>query len=151
MPAPAERPHEHPSPHRDRVSTPSQLIGLAIGPAAWAAQLEIGYGLSSYACFPQDRALADGHPVLAGEHLGLVLLNLACLAAALFGAWISLRGWRATRAEKEGAEHSLLEVGEGRSRFLAGCGLLTSAGFALAILFDLAPILGAPACWNFGP
>jgi hypothetical protein len=35
-----------------------------------------------------------------------------------------------------------------RGRFLASCAVMASAGFALATLFDTAPVLRVPACWN---
>lgn len=145
----ASFPQEHPAPHRQRVSLARQLFGLAAGPAGWIAQLVIGYGLSSYACFPRDAPhLISPPPGWAGEHLGLLALNLACLALALSGLAAALGAWRRTRGEKRGGPHLALEIGEGRARFLALCGLLTSGLFAGAILFNTAPILGVPACWS---
>jgi hypothetical protein len=142
-------PQEHPSPHRGRVSLVALLLGLGIGPAAWAAQLMLGYGLSSYACFPGDQPFEHAPPPgWSGERPGLLAVNLACLVVALAGCWISWASWRSTRQEKGGGSEALLRRGEGRSRFLALCGLLASAGFAVAILFDTAAILGVPACWD---
>jgi hypothetical protein len=151
MSSEAHSPHEHPAPHRDRVRVLELLGGLAAGPAAWVAQLVVGYGLSSYACYPSDQPyLRAPPPGWRGERPVLLAINLACLVVALAGLWLAHRNWRATRHEKPGGGHVLLATGEGRTRFLAGCGMLTAAGFALAILFDTAAVLGAPTCWDFG-
>jgi hypothetical protein len=142
-------PQQHPSPHRGRVGLSAQLSGLAAGPAAWIAQLIVDYGLSSYACFPKDAPrLVSPPPGWAGEHLWLLAINLACLALAGAGFASAYGGWRLTRAEKRGDAHEMLEIGEGRARFLAICGMLGCGVFAAAILFDTLPILGVPACWQ---
>jgi hypothetical protein len=149
MAKPAIHPIEHPSPHRGRVSLGGQLFGIAAGPAAWIAQLVVDYGVSSYVCYPADtprRDLPGG-----GEHGLLLAVNLACLAVALAGFAVSLAGWRRTRAEKPGPLHEMLQIGDGRSRFLAICGLLAAATFAVAILFDTPSALALRLCWSARP
>ncbi|HEY7900324.1 MAG TPA: hypothetical protein VIC25_03975 [Caulobacteraceae bacterium] len=114
------------------------ILALAAGPAAWIGQLVIGYGISSYACFPATApAQISPPPGWSGEVAGLLALNLACLILSLLGAALAFRLWR-----RPGAGPAA-----GRTRFLAGCGLFSGLGFALAILFDTVPILGVPACW----
>ena len=145
-------PQEHPSPHRDRVRILSLLFGLAAGPTAWISQLVLGYGLSSYACYPKDAPhLQSPPPGWGGEHIVLLGINLACLALAGVGLLVSLRNWRRTRNEARGGAHHMLEVGEGRTRFLSLCGMLGCVLFAAAILFNTVPIMGVPACWNVSP
>lgn len=145
-------PQEHPSPHRGRVTVTALLFGLGAGPAAWVVQLLLDYGLSSYACFPADQALehapASGW---AAERPVLLAINLACLVLALAGLRVAQASWRGARLEKDGGHQVLLATGEGRSRFLALCGILTAIGFSLAILFDTAAIAAVPSCWNFRP
>ena len=144
-------PREHPSPHRGRVSTVALLFGLAAGPAAWVGQLLVGYGLSSYACYPSSVPQQSSPPPgWAAEHAILIAVNLACLALALVGLAVAVACWRRAQGEKAGGGETLLEIGEGRARFLAGCGILTATGFAIAILFDAAVIVGVPACWSIG-
>jgi hypothetical protein len=121
------------------------LAALAAGPAAWALQLIAGYGLSSLACFPHDSPhQTTPPPGWGGETTLLLAINLACLLLALAGGALCLRDWRKAR---DGA-HQGAEIREGRTRFLALCGGLAGLGFALAILFDTATILGTPTCWN---
>lgn len=139
-------PQEHPSPHRGAVSVWVLLFALAAGPAGWVAQLLLGYGLASYACYPSSEPrLTSPPPGWSGEHLILLVINVACLALALGGLFVALGSWRRSRKEKEGGA---LDVGEGRTRFLALCGVLTGLLFSVAIGFDTAPILSVPACWR---
>jgi hypothetical protein len=134
---------DHPAPHRGRVPLWRQLFGLAGGPLAWAAQLNIGYALTSYPCNPGGHsagAMLAGWAWTRGAALGLN--GLAALVAVAAGL-VSLGVWRATRGEKDGHP---VDVGEGRTRFLGVCGAFTSFGFLAAIVFDTVMILGAPAC-----
>ena len=59
---------------------------------------------------------------------------------------VALLGWRATQAEKSGGAESALQTGEGRSRFMAAAGMLSAAGFVIAILFNLAEYAFTPGC-----
>jgi hypothetical protein len=137
----------HPAPHRHRVGPRLLLAGLTAGPAAWILQLVVAYGLSSFACAPRGMPRSGGasnwpgHPFLLG-------LNIACLALAAFGGAIALRSWRQTGQEKFGGGHVLLETGEGRTRFLAACGVLSALGFITAILFNTVEFFTVPACWG---
>jgi hypothetical protein len=126
-------------PHHGRIGPARLIAALAAGPTAWALQLIAGYGLSSLTCFPHDRPITQSPPPgWSGEPVLLLAINIACLLLALAGAGLSYAGWRGS-------------VGQGRSRFLAACGVMSGLGFALAILFDTAPILGVPACWSIAP
>ena len=125
--------------------TPAQLFGIAAGPASWIAQLTLGYGLSSYACFPGDRPRATALP--GAEHGVLLVINLACLALALAGLWVSVAGLRRGRA---GDAEPVPATLTGRSRFLAMCGVLSASAFAIAILFDTPSTLAVRLCWSLG-
>jgi hypothetical protein len=139
----------HPAPHRDRVGMGWLIGALAAGPAAWIVQLVAGYGLSSLACFPHDAPFEQSPPPgWGGEPAILLIVNGVCLLVALGGCLVSLDHWRRTRSEKAGGAHHTLEIGEGRTRFLAACGALLGAAFALAIVFDTVMIIGTPTCWS---
>jgi len=145
-------PREHPSPHRDRVSPWASLLALAAGPAAWILQLCVNFGVSASLCeqggAPRSTPPASGW---APEDVFLLCVNLACLAIALAGGMTALAAWRRSRSEKPGGAHAVLDVGEGRTRFLALCGMLTAAAFAIAIAFDTAWPFFIPSCWRFAP
>lgn len=144
-------PHEHPSPHRGRVSTTALLLALWLGPAAWIGQLMLTYSVASHACFPFDIPVSHAPAQdWLRERLALGAVNLVCLLIALAGVAVAYRGWRLTRWEKAGAPRVLLDVGEGRSRFLAECGVLSGLVFSAAILFHLAAIAAVRPCWSFG-
>jgi hypothetical protein len=122
------------------------LVALAAGPAAWVIQLIVGYGLSSLACFPHDAPRKA--PPASGEHILLAVLNLSCLAVALGGLTLALVAWRRGKPDRSDERNDLMPAGIGRAGFLDACGILSGAIFCTAILFDTAPILGAPACWS---
>ena len=114
------------------------LSALMAGPAAWAAQLILGYGLASAACFPDNAPQQSAPPPGWTFEPGLLLaINLICLAGAVVGVIAAGATWRGLAGE-----------GEARSRFLAACAVLSGVGFAVAILFDTVPILGVPSCWS---
>jgi hypothetical protein len=141
--------HEHPAPHRNRINVVLLLAGLAASPFGWVLQMVVGYGLASYVCFPNDAPFEQ--PPWTGETGVLVAINLVCLAMAIGGGVLSLAHWRRVREEKPGDAHDLLNAGEGRTRFLAGCGILLSVGFSAAILFNTVNIVAVPTCWRMAP
>lgn len=145
----AAHPVPHPAPHRRRTSLFTLLFGLAAGPAGWVTQVTIDYGLSSYACFPHDMPHRVAPPPGWGMEKGwLLAINFACVALIVLGFLAAWSGWRRTEGEKQGDAEDVLEVGEGRSRFLAQCGMLTAAGFLAATLFDTVVLAVAPTCWS---
>lgn len=148
----ADAASEHPAPHRARVRPWVLLAALAAGPFGWIVQLVVGYGVAGHACYPGDGPrLTPPAEGWGAQHVGLVALNLICLAIALAGAALSWKSWRKVRGEKSGGARSLLETGEGRTRFLATCGILAGLGFALAIAFNTAEPLVIASCWRIAP
>jgi hypothetical protein len=122
------------------------VVLVGAGPSAWIVG-ELGmYGLASYPCFPRDMPL-DAR--LSGwEGIGWVLagLNAAALVVGLWASWACWRIWERTRDEAGGEQYDALEVGEGRTRFIALCGLITNLGFTAAILVHSIALLMAPSC-----
>jgi cytochrome c biogenesis factor len=142
---------EHPSPHRARVKTSVLLAGLAAGPAAWIAQLVVSYAVSSQACSYARQSGSGSGQAFAGETPTLIGINLACLLFAALGGTLSYRNWRRTRLEKPGRLQSALAIGEGRTRFIATCGMISAVIFAIAILFNTLEPLLVSACWTGKP
>lgn len=134
----------HPSPHAGRTSALRQLLILAGAPLAWSVQIALGYGAAAYACYPHRMALA--RPVLPHLHLLLALLNAATIAVAALCALLAWRDWRHTRTELPGGHRHLLETGEGRSRFMALCGVISSLLFLGALLLTASVLLLVPSC-----
>jgi hypothetical protein len=134
----------HPAPQAGKVSILRLLLMLAGAPIAWAVQIAAGYGAAAYACYPHRTSL--GASVLPQLHAVLATLSIAAIAVALLCALLSWRSWRSTRDEFPGDHHQLLEVGEGRTRFMAMCALITSIGFALALLLTTAVLVLVAPC-----
>jgi hypothetical protein len=137
-------PDTHPAPHRRNASFFSLGFGLGAAPLAWAGQSIVGYALSSYACFPGPTP--RGVPLFTETRPILLALNVAAIILAVLGGAIAYRNWSATRGEKAGGLEHLVEIGEGRTRFLAMCGILSSVGFLVATIFSLLAIVLAPLC-----
>jgi hypothetical protein len=138
----------HPSSHRDRVGIIAALFGVFGGPFAWALQLNINYALASHACFPHAEARSSVLPGWHGFSWALGTVDIVALGLSLAAAVISWRSWQSTREEHHGGVGTLLEAGEGRTRFLAICGLMSAFGFAAAILFNLIAVLTVPPCMD---
>ena len=136
----------HPSQHRDRVSVTALLFGLFGAPAAWTVQFMVNYGVVSEACFP--RIVPRVEPAAGWQGIStleMVVNGIAILVgiAATLVAW---RSWRKTQQEESGGAGHLLEVGEGRSRFLSVCGIMTGTGFLLVILANSFVYFLVPTC-----
>jgi hypothetical protein len=135
-----------PAPHQRRTSMATLFAALLAAPLAWGAQLLVGYGLTSHACFPNE---AQRQFFMRGwEWVGpaIIAINLACLAIAVGATLASLSIWRRTREEAAGGHESALDIGQGRTRFFAIWGVWSGVWFALQILFATIAIFWVPPC-----
>jgi len=137
-------PISHPAPQRDRVGLAALLFGLVAAPLAWDAQLILSASLSGSGCYPHASPLAA--PSWAGLPPVLLAISLIAASIAIVGGAVSWRSWRRTSQERAGSAHHLLDLGEGRTRFLAMCGLLTSALFLIAVAFGATVLCLVPLC-----
>jgi len=133
-PSGAARDTAHPAPHRDRVPGWQTGVGLFAAPAAWSVQSLLDVSLSGYACYPQDEPLAT--PIWSGLGTALAAANVVALLVCLIGGIVAWMAWRKSGAERPGSAHHLLESGDGRTRFLALAGVLTSLLFIVAVGFE---------------
>ena len=76
----------------------------------------------------------------------LLIVELIAMAMAFAAAIVAYASWRSTRHEAEGEARHMFEAGEGRTRFLALWGLMTSIGFLVAIVFSLVGLFVVPLC-----
>jgi hypothetical protein len=134
----------HPSPHRARVSFASLMFGMTAAPLFWLGQLILGYIVSAIACYGGD------HPATIAS--GVALRSTLCafdaiaIVAALAGGIVSLSCWHAVRQEKEGGHRHAIDAGEGRARFMALWGLLSSLCFLVGIVFATLASIEVPLC-----
>jgi hypothetical protein len=134
----------HPAPYRERVSLVTLLFGVWGGPIAWTVQLCVNSALASHTCFPSAVPL---HAPQSGWNWPLQLaVNIASIGVALAAAWVSYGSWQATREEHAGRAHHALDVGEGRTRFFAICGMMTGLGFAATLIADTIVLFVVPLC-----
>jgi hypothetical protein len=73
----------------------------------------------------------------------LLAISVAGIVLAIVGGLVAWRSWRRTREERPGSAHHLLDRGDGRTRFMAMCGILTSVLFLVALVFGTAALSGA--------
>jgi hypothetical protein len=134
----------HPAPHRDRTTLAELLFAVFAPPLAWSVHLVVNYGFASHSCFP------DGQPQKAASFAGLRILLLAIDGAALvisaIAVLIAYRAWQASSQELAETGSSMVETGEGRTRFLAIWGMLIGLTFFVAVIFDFVGLWMLPIC-----
>jgi hypothetical protein len=106
----------------DRAEIRALWAGLLLAPAAFLLNLEVAYALVPTACSSQNRLL-------------LHLVHLVCLLMAGTGGVLAWHAWKARGETWPGDEGGRT----GRSRFMAGVGLLLSTLFVLVILAQWIP------------
>lgn len=134
----------HPSPHRARVGLLATWFGILGAPVAWSLQELVNFGLSSYACYPHDAPLTQ--PLWAQLTTITYVVEAIALLIGLAAGATAWRNWRRSRTEKDGNADRLLGGGDGRTRFMAMVGMLTSGLFLVGIVFATLYIAGVPAC-----
>jgi len=110
-----------------RTASAQQVIGVVIGPLAWAADLLISYSLVYHAC-------STGHEYI------LHVVSAICFVVVIAGAVMS---WVQFQQFRDGSDDGGSPFD--RSHFLALFGLLSSIGFAIVIIASAVPR------WIFSP
>ena len=120
-----DKPAPHPAPRRRHTAGWRVAAGMGGAPAAWVIVMTLGVVW----------------PGCSGRGpLGMASLIAAAISAAC--GWLAFAAWRKIRAEAAGGEARALDVGEGRARFLAMLGMLSSGLFGIGSLYTaLAAIL----------
>ena len=103
--------------------------GLLLPPSAFLLNLEVAYALVPTACAAQNGVLTH-------------LVHLVCLLLTAAGGFFALRSWRSCGGIWPGEEGGRV----GRSRFMAGLGLLLSAMFLLVIVAQWIPSFVLSPC-----
>jgi hypothetical protein len=134
-----------PTPARPLRLTLRAAFGVVGGPAAWFAQLCIGYWLASAPCFPGSERLAAPVAALSWTWPALIVLLCVCAVIAVAAFFVSLRGYRAGRQRAAAASAAATNV-DARTRFLAFWGMLFGAGFCVATLLTVVAFATLPRC-----
>ena len=134
----------HPAPHRDKVSFWALMFGCCAAPLFWIGQLTLGYWASAQVCYGSDHPTVTDMP--GTLHTALIVFDIVAILAAVTGGIVSFTSWRATQEEKKGGAHHALQVGQGRARFMALWGIMSSLWFLGAIVFNTIGSLTMPLC-----
>jgi hypothetical protein len=136
----------HPAPRRERVFATESLFGLLGGPLAWFIQLCAGYGLASWPCFPSAERRLLPPSGYAWTWSAMVVVSVAAIVTSLAAFFVSRRIYNRTRDEDAGGHEHLLEIGAGRTRFLALWGMVFAVGFAVAAAMNTVAFFVLPRC-----
>ncbi len=136
----------HSSPQRGKVSLAALWFGIYGVPIAWISLEIFSYVVTTSICGEISQTTMG---MVAGTKSAWHILlpaSLLATALALIAAYVALHNWRESHDEKPGSMHHLIDVGEGRTRFLAMFGLLTSIGFMIAFIFSATTLIVVPLC-----
>lgn len=136
----------HPAPAADQLSTGMAAFLLYTGPAAWFVQLCTGEILTSWPCFPTLKRLDEplaGYDWTRTAAIVVLLVCAALAAASGVAAWHKLQS---VMGEREGGHADLIEIGHGRTRFVALWGTILGVGFTVATLVTLVAFILVPRC-----
>lgn len=135
-----------PAPQAHRLSSLGASVLLYTGPLAWLAQLMLGEMLTSWPCFPGPQHLDAPLAGYDWTRLASILLLLACALAAWGAGFASWRVFCSVRDEGKGGHDTLVEIGDGRTRFIALWGVYLGVGFGIVTLVTLAGFATVPRC-----
>jgi len=136
-----------------RVGLSALWFGLYGGPLAWTVQTLVNLPVAAHGCFPRLEPLSS--PTIGGLRAVVVGVSIVALAVCVAATAVAFRSWARTREEHQSSAGSarahapanaLAETGEGRTRFMALAGLLTSATFLVVSLVHLASIFLVSPC-----
>jgi hypothetical protein len=118
------------------------LFACTAAPIFWLGQTVLAYGVTAQACYPGDHPQPMAHT--APLTTAMIVFDIVALGACAAGALVAWTIWR--RVREAGGHRHTLHTGEGRNRFLAMWGLLSSLWFFGAILFNVIASLVVPPC-----
>ncbi len=137
-------PISHPAPTRHRVSGWALAFALFGGPFVWSEHMLVNSAVASIACKGADPLFG----ALTVDTAWVLLIISSAVALIVSGAagYVAYSAWAATSGDDEESHYSVVEVGEGRTRFLAMVGMVFSGGFFAASIFDVIALLMVPLC-----
>jgi hypothetical protein len=119
-------------------------LAVVAAPLAWTAHLLVNYSIAGQHCVGAADIGAMATP--DGRVATILVIDLIATLIAATAGYVSHQHWLETQGEKGGGAHRLLHSGEGRTRFLSMCGMLTSGLFGVAIIIDAIGTIVGPTC-----
>jgi len=136
---------QHPAPKSESMGLAESFFAVFAGPLAWFVQLTAGFALATQPCFSGGDAHAPT-PAAGWTHTAMVALVAACCMVALLASLVSWWAYQRTGDEGGGNHRHLLDVGTGRTRFLALWGVILGGGSAVVTLFTAVALVVLPRC-----
>ena len=136
----------HPAPHRQKVSPGALAFGLVGGPLAWFVQVCANYPMASWPCFPGEHRNLLPQPGSVWTLHAMIGASVAAFVIAVAAFVVAQRAFIRVRHESHGDHTHLLNVGSGRTRFLALWGMIFSAAFAVGIAMTVVAYIVLPRC-----
>jgi hypothetical protein len=136
----------HPAPHRHQVSLFESAFGLVGGPVAWFIQVCANYTMASWPCFPEEQRNLLPQAGYGWTWSAIIAVSIATFVIAVAAFLVSRRAYNRVRDEAHGDHQHLIDVGSGRTRFLALWGMIFSAAFAVGIAMDGVAYFLLPRC-----
>lgn len=144
----------HPAPARGSVALWTLWFGFLGAPLGWSLQSLANTAVASHGCYPSLYPLSA--PQTGGMRGILFVISLVAIVLGTAALVMSFSTWRRTNNEHqeksgEGARGhnqstAALETGEGRTRFMALSGVLTSIVFLIVILAHTAAVFVMTPC-----
>ncbi len=135
-----------PAPPRHLVGSGALWFGLLGAPAAWAVHAIAATSINSFGCIPPLGASARIETQPRGAvWMILVILTAILLMTAAAALITAVHSWLADRETSENSQ--LLDVAEGRVRFMAMAGILLGAVFAFLLVMNAIALFMVPQCW----
>ena len=135
----------HPAPDRGRIGLGLLMFALSGAPIAWALQLLTGSSIAGLACLSPHGVAVETARIDWGNPV-MIAVNIAALALAGLALVASIVILRRTGHESEGGHDSVMDAGEGRSRYIGIWGLWTSLLFIIAIAVNTISIFWSGLC-----
>jgi hypothetical protein len=135
----------HPAPQRHVLPPRQSFFALFAGPLAWFVQLNADFALASNPCFMGNERSIAPHLVHDWTWGAMIAIASAAIAVALAATLTAWRAYRLTKEEGSG-DRDVLEIGVGRTRFLALWGICLGAGSALVIVLTALGFFVLPQC-----
>jgi len=136
----------HPASYRHKVSPVAIAFGLVGGPLAWFIQVCANYPMASWPCFPGEYRNRVPQPGSAWTWNAIIGVSIAAFLVASAAFLVAQRAFTRVRDETHGDHTHLLNVGSGRTRFLALWAMVFSAAFAVGIAMNMVAYIVLPLC-----
>jgi hypothetical protein len=145
MSASSQSTAQHPAPKAGAMRLTESFFVVFAGPIMWFLQLTVGFALVTEPCFNAGEPSAVPGLVDRTHSAALTLIVVAWVVS-LAAAWVARRAYQRTEDEGHGDHRHVMEVGTGRTRFLALWGVILGVGSAVATSFTAVAFMVLPRC-----